>query len=120
MTKETEKEEFPVKMLHDHVLIQVKKHMRTKGGIELPPSMQDATRVATVGWAVATGPEVENTDVGDFVFYKEFVGHALDHPILDTEHVYLVVSEKDLLGTIGEEVAREFDEMDLFALNFNK
>ncbi len=97
-----------VKMLRDNVLIRVEKREQTDKGIYLPSDIVDK-QVATTGWAEEVGPDCKIVKKGDYLFFKEMVGHLIDHQVLDDSCFHLVVSENDIVGVMDGETAKSVE-----------
>lgn len=94
------KKEKKIRMLENMILVNVVVDSE-ENGISLPEELVQQRRMsATVGIAEIVGPECKYVKKGDFIFYKQYVGNALEHEQLDKNSMHIVVSENDVLGII--------------------
>jgi chaperonin GroES len=78
------------KPINDNVLVELKpKEVTSAGGIIIPDQAQDKNQMAIV---VHPGKSAQ-LNIGDTVFYKKYLGHALDE-------TYLVLREEEILGVM--------------------
>lgn len=78
------------KPINDNVLVELEpKETKTAGGIIVPTEAQEKTTKATV---VHPGKS-EQLASGDKIFFKRFMGTALDDK-------YLVLREEDIIGIL--------------------
>lgn len=78
------------KPINDNVLVQLKpKESTSAGGIIIPGDAQEKNQMAVV---INPGNS-KQLQSGDTVYYKKYLGHALD----DT---YLVLREEEILGVM--------------------
>lgn len=84
------------KMINNHVLIKVPKRTQI-GGIAMPREYTEVN-IASAGTVAAIGPKCEYVKVGDFVYYKNMVGHRIEDDSLPDDFHFIVVAEADLIG----------------------
>ncbi len=78
------------KPINDNILVELEpKETKTSGGIIVPTEAQEKTQKATVLHAGKS----EQLLIGDKIFFKKFMGTALDEK-------HLVLREEDILGVL--------------------
>lgn len=78
------------KPMNQNILVQIKpKETSSAGGIIIPNEAQDHNQLATV---INPGKSTQ-LNIGDVIYYKKHIGHALDDS-------YLVLREEDILGVM--------------------
>lgn len=88
-------EKFPLKPLHDRVIVfPDKAEEKTEGGIIIPDTAKEKP---SKGVVMASGPGIKDmpneTKPGDIVRYGKFAGQELDHDGKD----YVIMRESDIL-----------------------
>jgi chaperonin GroES len=97
---------LPVRMLHDRVLLRPRQdagERRSAGGILIPATAQQATRLAW-GDVVATGASVRAVEVGDCALYDpderaHVELHGVDYVLLRERDLHAVAAERNDANT---------------------
>jgi co-chaperonin GroES (HSP10) len=90
---------YPI-MLRNTILIKITKQEKD-GAVHLPETVQKERSISAIaGEAVSVGDDCKVVTEGDFLFYKSYVGNALEHKLLPKDEILIVVSEDDVVGIL--------------------
>lgn len=90
------------RLIANHVLIEIPKEDRTKGGILMPSEIVEM-KIASAGSVVGVGPECKYVTPGCFAFFKSMIGHKIEDDSLPQKSHYVVIAEGDLIGYYKKE-----------------
>lgn len=96
---------FPITPMGDRIFVKRLENKKMAGMIHIP---DQAKEKPLFGQVIACGPGVTDSDINDdaIVLYGKYAGFEIN--VLGTD--YLLLREEEVLGVVGEEMAKQMLE----------